>query len=72
MAKVTVYNFEVYDNGEMKRASRAATRTAIECDLSTGYKILEETAQEVDESKLDDNGFYPRSENLYSDQPPKR
>ena len=62
MAKVIVYNFTVFENGETKRALRAATLACIEDARKSGVgaKPLMDTAQEVDESELDDNGFYPR------------
>jgi hypothetical protein len=72
MATVKVYYFRQFSiqTGKTERSLRPATREAI--TGIRGASILEETAQEVDESELDGNGFYTRSENLYSDQPPKR
>ena len=60
MAKVKVYYFRRYDikTDEMVRSSRSATRETIA--QIEGAVLLEETAQEVDKSELDDNGFYPR------------
>ena len=57
MPRVTVYYFTKYDIivGEMVRSQRPATlETIMVCE----GKLLEETAQQVDVSDLDDNGFY--------------
>ncbi len=56
MQKVTVYYFKIYDinTTEILRQPRPATRDAI---VSLGCTPIEETAQEVDDSQLDGNGF---------------
>ena len=57
MPRVTVYYFTKYDRtaGEMVRSQRPATLETI--SVCEG-KLLEETAQQVDVSDLEDNGFY--------------
>ncbi len=57
MPRVTVYYFTRYDItvGEMVRSQRPATlETIVLCEGT----LLEETAQHVDVSELDDNGFH--------------
>jgi hypothetical protein len=57
MPRVTVYYFTKYDIivGEMVRSQRPATlETIIVCE----GKLLEDTAQHVDVSELDGNGFH--------------
>lgn len=56
MAMVTVYSFKACDpiTSEMKTAPRKATREAIQ--MCQGVPI-EDTAEEVDEARLDGNGF---------------
>lgn len=56
MNKVKVYYFTTYNvmTDETKRMPRPATREAIAAAHGTA---LEETAQEVDASLLDGNGF---------------
>jgi hypothetical protein len=55
---VTVYYFESFDiiKGEMVRSRRPATLEAIA--MIDNAVVLKETAQEVDTSLLDGNGFY--------------
>lgn len=61
MAMVTVYSFKGYDpeSREMKTAKRKATREAIQ--MCKGAPI-EDTAEEVDEARLDGDGFRTASE----------
>ncbi len=57
MPRVTMYYFMQYDRtaGETVRAQRPATlETIVVCEGT----LLEETAQQVDVSELDGNGFY--------------
>jgi hypothetical protein len=57
MPGVTVYYFTKYDItvGEVVRSPRPATlETIVLCEGT----LLEDTAQQVDVSELDDNGFY--------------
>ena len=56
MAMVTVYRFEAWDSvlWEMKTGPRKATPEAI---LRCGGVLIEGTAEEVDETRLDGNGF---------------
>jgi len=57
MPRVTVYYFAKYDVtvGKMVRSQRPATlETIVVCEGT----LLEDTAQQVDVSELDDNGFY--------------
>jgi hypothetical protein len=57
MLRATVYYFTKYYIivGEMVRSPRPATlETIVVCEGT----LLEETAQHVDVSELDDNGFY--------------
>ena len=57
MPRVTVYYFTKYDIivGETVLSQRPATlETIVVCE----GKLLEDTAQQVDVSDLDDNGFY--------------
>jgi hypothetical protein len=62
MAKATVYYFTFFDRdkGETVRPRRPGTLEAIANTRMASVKPLISTAQEVDESELDDNGFYPR------------
>jgi hypothetical protein len=59
MKKVTVFYFECYDTGshEMVRSKRPATRAAI---ARCKGVAIEETANEVEESWLDGDGFIAR------------
>jgi hypothetical protein len=57
MPRVTVYYFTKYDMkvGEVVRSPRPATlETIVVCEGT----LLEETAQQVDVSELDGNGFH--------------
>jgi hypothetical protein len=57
MPRVTVYYFTKYDITieEMVRSQRPATlETIVLCE----GKLIEETAQQVDVSELDGNGFH--------------
>ena len=55
MGTVVVYHFEMTSaKSEQSRSKRAATREAIE---ALGFKPLMETAEIVDRSQLDSNGF---------------
>ena len=57
MPRVTVYYFTKCDItvGEMVRSQRPATlETIVVCE----GKLIEETAQQVDVSERDENGFY--------------
>jgi hypothetical protein len=58
MNKVTVYRFQIWDQdiGENVWAPRMATVGAIQ---RVNGAVDEATAQLVDRSALDDNGFYP-------------
>lgn len=60
MEKITVYYFESYDivSDKTVRSPRPATRDAI---TQCGGVILEDTAQNVDASQLDGNGFLKAS-----------
>jgi len=57
MPRVTVYHFTKYDItvGEMVLSQRPAT---LETIISCEGKLLEETAQQVDVSEVDGDGFY--------------
>ena len=57
MPRVTVYHFMKYDStvGEVVRSQRPATLETIVVYEGT---LLEETAQQVEVSELDGNGFY--------------
>ena len=57
MPRVTVYHFMKYDitAGDMVCSQRPATLETI--SVCEG-KLLEDTAQQVDVSELDGNGFY--------------
>ena len=62
MQKAIVYNFTIFDNkvGESVISQRPAIRERIEeiaKDKDKGVKVLEDTAQEVEISRLDGNGF---------------
>jgi hypothetical protein len=56
MQQVAVYYFKIYDinTTEILCQPQPATRDAI---VSLGCTPIEETAQEVDSSQLDGNGF---------------
>ena len=56
MKMVTVYSFKRWDQeaSEMKAAPRKATREAI---LICDGVLIEDTAEDVDEARLDGNGF---------------
>jgi hypothetical protein len=60
MAKTTVYYFTFFDmdKGETVRPRRPGTLEAIANTRMTSVKPLISTAQDVDESDLDRNGFY--------------
>ena len=60
MAKATVYYFTFFDRdkGETVRPRRPGTLEAIANTRMVSVKPLISTAQEVDESELDKNGFY--------------
>jgi hypothetical protein len=60
MAKVTVYYFTEYNivTDEKVRSARPATLETI-AQIENAI-VLEETAQEVDTSQLDGNGFYDK------------
>ena len=62
MAKATVYYFTFFDRdkGETVRPRRPGTLEAIVKTRMVNVKPLINTALEVDESELDDEGFYPR------------
>lgn len=62
MAKVLVYYFVFFDKakGENVRPRRPGTLAAIASTRRAHAKPLLNTALEVDESELDDEGFYPR------------
>lgn len=62
MAKVFVYYFTFFDRakGENVRPRRPGTLEAIASTRRAYVKPLLNTALEVDESDLDDEGFYPR------------
>jgi hypothetical protein len=60
MAKATVYYFTFFDvdKRETVRPRRPGTLEAIANTCMTSVKPLIRTAQDVDESELDRNGFY--------------
>jgi hypothetical protein len=62
MAKATVYYFTFFDidTGETVRPRRAGTLEAIRDTGIASVNLLRRTALEVEESELDDAGFYPR------------
>ena len=62
MAKATVYYFTFCDRdtGETVRPRRAGTLEAIRETGLEHVNLLMRTALEVEESELDDQGFYPR------------
>ena len=62
MGKATVYYFIFFDTdkGESVRPRRPGTLEAIGNTGIESAKPLMRTALEVDESELDDNGFYPK------------
>jgi len=57
MPRVTVYDFTIYDPtvGKMVRSQRPAT---LETSMACEGKLLEDTAQQVDVSDLDKDGFF--------------
>ena len=61
MPKVTVYYFAKYDitAGQEVFSQRPAT---LETIVSCEGKLLEESAQQVDVSELDEDGFYTPKE----------
>jgi hypothetical protein len=60
MAKATVYYFTYIDETGVVRPRRAGTLEAIENTGLESVNLLMSTALEVEESELDDYGFYPR------------
>jgi hypothetical protein len=62
MGKATVYYFTFFDTDkrESVRPRRPGTLEAIGNTGLESVKPLMRTALEVDESELDDKGFYPR------------
>jgi hypothetical protein len=62
MAKATVYYFTFFDmdTGETVRPRRAGTLEAIRDTGLASVNLLRSTALEVEESELDNEGFYPR------------
>jgi hypothetical protein len=60
MAKTTVFYFTYIDEAGVVRPRRAGTLEAIENTGLEGINLLTSTALEVDESELDDDGFYPQ------------
>ena len=62
MGKATVYYFTFFDTDKsaMVRPRRPGTLEAIGKTGLENLKPLMRTALEVDESELDDDGFYPR------------
>ena len=60
IAKTTVFYFTYIDETGVVRPRRAGTLEAIENTGLEGVNLLMSTALEVDESALDDDGFYPR------------
>ena len=62
MAKVTVSYFTFFDRdtGEIVRPRRPGTLAAIAQTCLTSATPLMKTAQDVEESALDDQGWYPR------------
>jgi hypothetical protein len=60
MAKATVFYFTYIDETGVVRPRRAGTLKAIENTGLEGVNLLMSTALEVDESELDDDGFYPQ------------
>ena len=61
MGKATVYYYTFFDTdtGETVRPRRPGTLEAIENAHLADAKPLMGTALEVDESELDEEGFYP-------------
>ena len=61
MGKATVYYFTFFDTNkrEIVRPRRPGTLEAIRNTGMESVKPLMSTALEVDESELDDHGFYP-------------
>ena len=64
MGKATVYYFTFFDADKraMVRPRRPGTLEAIGKTGLENVKPLMSTALEVEESELDDEGFYPRRE----------
>ena len=60
MAKTTVFYFTYIDETGVVRPRRAGTLEAIENTGLEGINLLRSTALAVDESELDDDGFYPQ------------
>jgi len=60
MAKATVYYFTYIDETGVVRPRRPGTLEAIEHTGLESVNLLMRTALEVEESELDDSGFYPR------------
>jgi len=60
MAKTIVFYFTYIDETGVVRPRRAGTLEAIENTGLEGINLLTSTAWEVDESALDDAGFYPQ------------
>jgi hypothetical protein len=60
MAKTTVFYFTYIDEAGVVRPRRAGTLEAIENTGLEGINLLTSTALAVDESELDDDGFYPQ------------
>jgi hypothetical protein len=56
MAKVTVYAFTAYDIGSDKNDPRPATREKIK--TLAGAVIIDASAEEIDASLLDGQGYY--------------
>ena len=63
MAKATVYYYTFFDTdtGETVRPRRPGTLEAIENARLADANPLLDTGLEVDESELDEAGFYPAS-----------
>ena len=64
MAKATVYYFTYIDERGVVRPRRAGTLEAIENTGIASATPLMNTALEVDESELDDDGFYPQLDRI--------
>ena len=60
MAKTTIYYFTYIDKTGVVRPRRLGTLDAIEKTGLEAAKPLLKTALEVDESELDEEGFYPK------------
>jgi len=57
MGKVTVYQFWRYDGATDQSTPSPTKRTAAEIER-LGFKLIPETAEEVEESDLDEHGRY--------------